>query len=224
MKRGTKFTPKIARDITSDWQRAIPSLGIYRPLRLLRRVGPLLLGVCLERDSSGEIYRPTFHTHFLGSESTSISLSMCMQLRSPRSGGPTFLPLHLHAEKHAEFAALMESQALLPLDGDLSLVQINTAYINYISQPGGWHRAVFLMRDASLLSAWARQPDIAEDLLRDCLRIENYILFSPWGTRSNVEQICRRMLDAPSDIEAKVAAEIVKHDLVKLPVSEIVTQ
>lgn len=61
-----KLTQYLQDKITEDWARLLPGLGIYKPMRLLRRVGPMLTGICLDRDSGNEAYRPTFHVQEAG--------------------------------------------------------------------------------------------------------------------------------------------------------------
>jgi hypothetical protein len=73
--RGGVMESKVANKITKDWQRELPKLGINRPMSLLRRVGPLLVGVSLEREF-GSRYTPTFHVHFLGKQSPGMLLSL----------------------------------------------------------------------------------------------------------------------------------------------------
>lgn len=224
MKRGAKLTPMIARAITSDWHIAIPSLAVYKPRWLLRRVGPLLVGVCLDRDSSGEIYKPKFHAHCLCHSQSFIGLSLCKQLYNPRSGGPTFVALHVHNDRYRECASLMISQALLPLSGDLSFTQVERAYINYVNQPEGWSQSLFLMRDLALMAAWSRLPQRAETLMRECLRIPEDILFSPWGGRGEFYKACSRQIEDPSLIDQAVSNEIVAHGLGKLPASHLLPE
>ena len=118
------LTRAVEKQITEDWQREIPSLGIYVPRHLLKRIGPLLVGICLERDSSGNKYKPTFHVHCLGKEAPAVFLTLLTQLRSERSGGPDFIQVRFHKEKYKEAAARMIRQSLLPLDGDLTLEQV----------------------------------------------------------------------------------------------------
>lgn len=79
------------KQITADWQREMPSLGIYRPRHLLRRVGLLLVGVLLERDSGRDMYHPMFHVHCMGKALHFVSLTLCTQLRSERFGARDFI-------------------------------------------------------------------------------------------------------------------------------------
>lgn len=60
-----KLTPAIKKRITNDWHRLFPALGVYKPMHLLNRVGPLLIGILLEVKSGNHNYIPTFHVHNL---------------------------------------------------------------------------------------------------------------------------------------------------------------
>jgi hypothetical protein len=151
--------------ITADWQREIASLGIYAPRHLLRRVGPLLVGICLDRDSGGEIYKPMFHVHSLCNEFSCVSLTLGSQLRSERSGGPSYIEVKWHQQKYKEAAARMVRQSLLPLEGDLRLEQVIDAYRAYLDSPMGKLQPVLLYRDMILLLAWSGDHEGALGLL-----------------------------------------------------------
>ena len=47
-----KVTPALKKRISQDWQGCFPGLKIWKPIRLLRRVGPLLIGITLALGSS----------------------------------------------------------------------------------------------------------------------------------------------------------------------------
>ncbi len=144
------------RKITEDWQREIPSLGVYRPRWLLRRVGPLLVGICLDRDSSGDIYKPIFHVHCLGHPFPVVSLTLATQLRSKRSGGPSYVEVKWHEEKYLDAAARMVQQSLLPLEGDLRLDSVIDAYRRHMATPIGRRQLPMLYRDTVFLAVWRK--------------------------------------------------------------------
>ena len=158
MKTPTTLTVLLARRITEDWAREFPGLGIYKPLWLLRRAGPLLVGVCLERSAAGDLYRPCFHVHFLGREFPCVSLTLATGLPSGRSDAPGFIPVRRHQETYKAAAAAMAGQSPLPLAGDLRLGQVLRAYRAYAATPTGQLEPVLLYRDAILLTAWAGRP------------------------------------------------------------------
>ena len=215
------LTRPIQKRITDDWHAEIPSLGIYKPRWLLRRVGPLLEGICLDRDSGGTCYMPVFHVHFVGKEFPCVTLTLGTQLRSERSGGPDFVQVRWHEENYKEAAARMVRQSLLPLDGDLRLEQVNDAYRHYMASPPGRLQSVLLYRDMILMSAWGGDQAGALKLLADCLQLEDTAGFRHVGERTAFETECRKLIEAPDLIRQTVESQIVALKVQKLPVSQL---
>lgn len=239
------LTKSAEKRITEDWYREIPSLGIYKPRWLLRRIGPLLEGICLDRDSSGDKYKPIFHVHCLGRSDSSISLMLGTQLRSERSGGPDFVQVRWHEDKYKEAAGRMVRQALLPLEGDLSLRQLINVYRDYLATPMGKLQVVPLYFDIIILLAWARDPASAQDVLAECLKIESgprdvavnrieagklvqkkiHRLQEPEfrhvGGREVFEEICQRLIENPTEIQQTVDTQISAFGVEHLPVSKL---
>jgi len=76
------LTPAVARALTRDWATEFPAFAVWRPLRLLRRLGPWVQGITLERSSAGDDYRPTAHVHALTRDFPVISLTLASPLRT----------------------------------------------------------------------------------------------------------------------------------------------
>lgn len=209
------LTATIEKQITLDWQAQIPSLGIYKPRQLLRRVGPLLIRICLDRDSSGRVYIPIFHTHFLGVADVPISLLLHTQLRSERSGGPDYIEVRSHQGKYQEAAARMVRQSLLPHDGDLTVAELLDAYRRHLATPMGRITAALHYRDMIHIAAWARYRDEALSLLSEALQSSiDEALFRHVGGRSGFELECRSRIGGPAAID-----EIVQNQITVLGVS-----
>lgn len=245
MTTGTTFTRSVGRQITSDWQREIPSLGIYKPRWLLRRAGPLLVGICLDGDSIGDRYMPRFHVHCLAAEFPCVSLTLCTQLRSERSGGPDFVEVRRHREKYREAAARMVRQSPLPLEGDLTLRQVLDAYRYHLATPMGKLEPVLLYRGMILVLAWAGNRRDALGLLGDCLQVSDAPCevpinrlrggklvsksvrvvedptFGHVGGRAAFEAECRRLVESPSEIRQTVDSQISALGVRHLPVSKL---
>jgi hypothetical protein len=60
-----KLTPALKKTITNDWRALAAQFATYKPMWLARRIGPLVQGICLDRDSSNAAYLPTLHVHCL---------------------------------------------------------------------------------------------------------------------------------------------------------------
>lgn len=153
--------------ITADWSRCFPELGVYRPMHLLRRVGPVLIGIVLDRDSSNTSYRPTFHVHNLTRESTEVTLTLWQPLMTTRTSAPDTIDVRVHAAKHREAAQRLAQQAPLPLAGDVSLVSILDAYRRYLSGQGvlGWDPSLY--EEMVLVCSWAGRDDLSRAIVEE---------------------------------------------------------
>src|SRR5689334_8250555 len=108
----TKLDAGAARRITEDWATAFPGFGVYRPLRILRRLGPLVQGVTLERSSSGNDYLPTAHVHALTRSFPVISLTLAERLAG-NSGVEQRIKLSDHESSFAWAVDRLRSQSHL---------------------------------------------------------------------------------------------------------------
>ena len=208
--------------ITRDWQGEMPGLAIYRPRHLLRRVGPLVVGICLDRDSVGDKYKPCFHVHCLGKAFPCVSLTLCTQLRAP-SGGPDYVEVQWHEQKYKEAAARMREQSLLPLEGDLTIQSVLAAYSTHIATPLGARQVAVLRRDMIILSAWAGESAMASSLLRETLLGDPRSIQQVGGAVA-FETECRQIIDQPAMIEQTVHAQITALGLTGLPQSRLLTR
>lgn len=222
MTKPTKLTPAMNRKITTDWRGEIPSLGVYKPRWLMRRVGPLLVGICLDRDSSGTCYMPEFHVHFLGKPCGHVSLTLWAPLRTERTDAPQSIDVRWHDEKYREAATRMVRQSLLPLEGDLTLAQVIAAYRRHMDTPLARRVPIHLYHDMVLLLAWGGDSVGSAALLSECLGLDDMAGFQHVGGRKAFEAGCRRCIENPALIEATVAEEIEALRVRKLPVAELI--
>ena len=88
----TTLTGSARNRITTDWQRCFPHLGVRKPMSLLKRNGPLLIGIYLDGTRSNDVYVPLFHVHALMWPSSDMALKLCQRDASAnliRIGRPT---------------------------------------------------------------------------------------------------------------------------------------
>lgn len=214
-----KLTPKIKRQITHDWNTQLPNLGIYAPMWLLRKCGPLLIGVCLDRDSGNDSYRPTFHVHSLTKDHSGISLTMCQRLRTLRTGAEDWVTVMGHAQRHAEAAQRMNQQALLPLSGPVTLQMVLDAYHAYLQRPRqGW--TVHLLEDIiTLLVACGRLDDAARFLQQTATAMASWPAFvlERMEPISSWEAKMQRLIDNPELVHQTVSEQAAKLKVENLP-------
>ena len=157
-------------EITRDWNDCFPSLWAYKPLHLLRRVGPIVTGIVLERDSSGTSYRPTSYVHNLSREFPVITLSLGEYARNERSGYPDVIQVRFHESSYRDCARRLEENALLPYSGDLHLDAVLGAYENYRSRPST-HYPCQIFEDMALIAGWASAQQIAIRIIDDAFGV-----------------------------------------------------
>ena len=158
------LTKALKRTITQDWADCFCGLGVYRPMHLLRRVGPLLMGILLERNSSNRSYMPTFHVHNLCRADSSINLMIGQELQTIRTNAPDAIEARDHQTRYRECAGRFERQSPLRFWGDLSLESVLLAYDMYSR-----NKTIPHYDDTICYAVWANHLDIAEKIVRESL-------------------------------------------------------
>ena len=158
----TAIDRETLRRITDCWSREFPGFDAWRPLRLLRRIGPVLQGVTLERSVTGEYYFATSHLHSLTREFPVISLSLSHRLLRP-SGQPLRIPV---AEEDVSSPAskLIEQTAHSLGEVPPGLTEIISTYHEFaIGQKEKGHPAAFMeLEDSIFAAALADEPALVE--------------------------------------------------------------
>jgi hypothetical protein len=113
--------------VRKDWATQFPALSIWRPRWLVRRLGPLLQGVHLDRASSPDVYRPTSHVHALVRPAPNITLTLARRLKTA-SGAEESISLRFHDKKYKEAARRLAQQNPLQLDRPPILSEVLAAY------------------------------------------------------------------------------------------------
>ena len=207
--------------ITKDWQQELPALGIQGPRHLLRRVGPLLVGVHLARYSPNE-YVPTFHVNFLGTLREGFALTMktgvAPGLRSPEE----VIEVSAHKERYKDVARRLVEQAPLSLQGPLTVKEVVEAYRKY-SKTRGTDQVSNLYGDCiKLLSCYgyaAEAEEMLNEILAMPLRDGNFKWF---GSRQAFEEQMREAIAHPDTVWETVKQQIEQHKVGKLPYEEFV--
>lgn len=214
-----KLSAAQASRITKDWQDEFPGLGVYKPLHLMRRCGPVLVGLCLDRTSSGDAYKPTFHTHCLLRQFPIISLSLAVQLKTA-NGTDTAVSVRSHESGLSNYAAKMRALALIPLEGELKLSQFDDACLQWLHQQQSPYWPMVL-EDRILLHAWCgadfgKTLREAETILRSWPSFVTDKFGGTSGWLARVERIAGNR----NVLEKTLTSEIESHGLAHLPQSD----
>ncbi|MFD8079148.1 hypothetical protein ACFV3E_41710 [Streptomyces sp. NPDC059718] len=210
-----------ARAITRDWARMFPAFQPWRPLRLLRRLGPLVQGITLERSPAGDDYLPTAHVHALTRDFPVVSLTLAQRLLTP-SGVPERIKVARHDKDGEEAGQRLAGQSALPLHMVPTLDQVVERYRSFVA---GQQRGLRLptgvaeLEDCVLLPAVAGRPDLSADALTFARKTAEGWNEPPHGYPGTGEWLDQLGLLAGDSgrLEGTVAAQTVKHKLTRLP-------
>jgi hypothetical protein len=216
----TELDARSATRITQDWATAFPHFAVYRPLRLLRRLGPLVQGVTLERSSSGNDYLPTAHVHALTRSFPVISLTLAERLLGD-SGVEQRIRVSDHESSFAWAVDRLREQSHLSLDRAPSLGDILARYRDVIlsSQTMGVPSGFIELEDLVLLPAvlgMSAEVGRGIDLARE---VSSRWSTSPHGWPSIAIWVQHLEDDARSvgTLKTRVSEEAEKHKLLALP-------
>lgn len=221
-----KLTPPLKRQITEDWHKLFPQMAVYQSMWLARRVGPLVQGICLERDSGGGAYFPTTHLHNLCRPFPAISLSLAQRLLNERSGTQERIAVQFHESQYREVAQRLAKASLLPLTGDLTLHQMLDAHRGYreLNRPDSKY-PVLLFEDGILLFAWSGQREQAVGLLNEHtggMRDWPENIMARYGGLDAWERKMLESIKNPENLQATVESQARELKVANLPSAQLV--
>ncbi|MFF3653781.1 hypothetical protein [Streptomyces olivochromogenes] len=208
--------------VTSDWGAALPGFSEWRPLRLLRRIGPVVQGVTLDRTTEGGGYFPTVHIHALVQEFPVISLTLGQRMVTP-SGVQESVSFARHSNECQSAARRLVAQSRLSLEEPPTIASIVEALCERVSlrQEKGLPPAVRELEDGLLIAAAAGEPTLVESGLRLARQMVDVWPKSrlplDWkGSDIWLTDLEERIAD-PSVLSDVVEQQISLHKLVKVP-------
>ncbi|MGW6493878.1 hypothetical protein [Nonomuraea angiospora] len=211
----------MARKITTDWSRLFPRFTVWKPLRLMRRIGPVLQGITLDRSTSGEAYYPHAHVHALTRDFPVVSLTLTQRLTTA-AGVAEGIPAQLHEERFEEAARRLETQSPLPLREAPTLEQIVHQYRRHAvdAQRGRLPIAEPELEDSVLVPAAAGEEALAVESLRLVSEVAAgwSKLEAPrgWDSTTNwLDWLASRMRDVEG-LAATVEEQVLKHGLAEV--------
>jgi len=163
----SKPTRAVKKQITADWLGMFPGLGAYEPMHLLRRVGPLVEGLVLDRTSSNDEYRPAFHVHSLLRVFPAVMLAMSHPLLREATHARVSVSVLRHPTYYVEAATTLKRQSPLALEGSLRLTDVIAAYRRFSERAGLHYDAHSLYEDMAAISAWCGSTTLSHSLVEE---------------------------------------------------------
>ncbi|MFD7883578.1 hypothetical protein ACFV3N_14205 [Streptomyces bauhiniae] len=163
----SKVDAATVKRVTKDWAALYPGFDVWRPLRLLRRIGPVLQGVTLDRSTLGAAYFPTVHIHALTREFPVVSLTLGQRLVTS-SGVQEAVTFSRHVEDYSDAARRLAEQARLSLDLPPTVEDVVRELRAFAvsRQAQGGPPAVNEIEDSVLIPAASGSVDIAKESIQ----------------------------------------------------------
>ena len=214
-----KFTKKIKREITGDWNNCFPEFQVHVPMQLIRRNGPFLCGICLDLDSGNDSYRVVFHVHNLMIEFPGISLSANMTIRNSKGVTDRFTYLR-HSQELNEVATRLRNQSILLQHNTIGIGNL-VNYLEHVSVVpvrnqecnNPWGEYVY--KDIVLAHYWCGDTEKAKCLFKTFkLKLQDWPphALSRVGGIEGWEESLHGLMDI-GKLQETVQAEIVRHSL-----------
>lgn len=214
-----KLTPALKKKISEDWHKLLPGLALRKPLSLKRRVGPLLIGIVLGPAIGSEYYAPEFSVHNLSRSLDFLTATLSEPLRTIRTNAPNILKVRWHNRNYQEAAARMKNQALLPLEGPVSLEDIISAYRNYVTKKP-YLELIDQLEDPALIAAWAGEDKRAREAIEwgyEVLKTWSEGVQNAQGGADAWRIKMENLIEDPEALRQTAREEAVKHKLTKIP-------
>ncbi|HMT09186.1 MAG TPA: hypothetical protein PKA82_14375 [Pyrinomonadaceae bacterium] len=216
-----KLTPKLKRQYTKDWQNAFPVFGVYRPMWLLKRNGPVVVGICLERTSSNDVYRPRIHFHNLLRKSDIITLSMSFRLFERVGFGGLAITTRNHENIFDTSVEKVKQQSRIPLNKNLTVVELVDA-INLFQNTleGSFEGPTYYWLDIICLLTWCGHLTEVEQLLNKYETLSKSMepqMFVHFGTRDKFIESLYSIPNIRDTMPQTLEQEISKFRIDKIP-------
>lgn len=211
------ITPKALSTIVSDWQEELPTLSIWRKHWLIRRVGPTVVGVCIDVMRGKFDYRPTAFCHRLTSQSESVTFGFPSHW-SPKVVAES-IPPQFHDRHYKNAATYLCEHAYVPLDRSFSLGDVIAGYKGYLRDHPNREYAEIPSQLRFL--AVCRETRKAQKLLRRIKRRYKPDDFHGYGGRDVLVEALEREIADPTILDRMVAAKIDKVGLGEIPYSDL---
>lgn len=212
------ITPKELRTIVADWQVELSALSVWKKSWLVRRVGPLAIGVCIDVLGGRLDYRPTAFGTKLFVENSPLSFGTPQYWRL-RGVAETIKP-KFHDRHYRTAVSFLCDHAYAPLYGPVSLEHLVKEYERYVRDNP--HNEWVEIHGQIRLLAHCRAAEAANQLLS---RIKSR--FKPddfhWagGRDALVETLAREIAD-PTLLDQAMIRKVAETGLDAVPYQDLI--
>ena len=197
-------TPDVLSTIVSDWQEELSTLSIWQKDWLIRRVGPVVVGVCIDVMQGKLDYRPTAFCDILTAPEDYLAFGL-PSYWSPKVVALTIRP-QFHDRHYKDAAAYLREHAYVPLDRSLSLDDIITGYKKYLRDHP--NREFAEIPNHIRLLAVCREPRKARKLLTWVKRKYKPGDFHYYGGRDALIETLEREIADPTILDRMVDEKV----------------
>ncbi len=214
-----KLTAAIRNRITENWRAAFPTMVAAFPMWLMKRHGPIVVGLCLDRTRSNDCYIPVFHVHCLVRPSLNVSLTLYQALSDERV--PQIeqeIDVVSHASTFAGHVVRMRRQVPILLQPRLAMNEVLALYVEFFlarRDPAVCRFPSTLFADVILTLAALGHRERATDLFMKASR-----LMETWPRHEVRPSSWHEDISARLDFDAAastVASELKRHKLEAIP-------
>jgi hypothetical protein len=203
------------------WRTRYPTFVHASPGHLLRRHGPLLLGIAIEPGSNEREYDPVIHAHCLAIESEDISLSLAGHLVN-RHGVPDRVPRDPKDFRDWRVFERYEQQYPAITDSRFSFNDYVRLVRGYLTGKHGYpvNFQVWPYHDLLVVAAWCGLKEYALRALDRAIEATTSweeACFSVVGGREGWRRKIVALARDPSPLEQTINSEVERHSLRDLP-------
>lgn len=216
------FTPALKKRVSKEWAVYFPEFGLGKPLIFEKRIGCFVYQMALVVTSSREDYTPYYDGANLSQDRELMGSTLEQQYQTEKNT-PGRIRLCFHDLYYRNVAARMREQAILPLEGPISLLDVIRAYQNFAEHHDRLYSWVpdHNINDPAMICAWAGRPDLVEECLAWGRRFitstdKNHL---PYSCRDPEEWTAtmRLLTSDPERLRQITRDRVVLHKLTKIP-------
>ncbi|TWG10804.1 hypothetical protein FHX34_107301 [Actinoplanes teichomyceticus] len=181
-------------------------------MRLLRRIGPVLQGICLDQVPGRDHYFPTSHVHPLTMDFPVISLSLGHRLAG-RHGGNESVSATAGEADIRDAADRLRAQSPLPLDRNPTLDEILGAYRDHLlSDPVSGRGPSNEVKNLLALARFSRSERVMAEQTAFVVELAKSWAYRPDGVHLRDECLELTLAEVPdrTALQAVVDSQVVR--------------